>query len=176
MTRYLKIVFLISSLWTPYVILLASLLLIEMLVSAGDTSPIPDHLLPRIRGSNPKTMKSISGNCTTENVNTANLSNPPPPPGTGPYVSGLGGGCRIPGSACIVCNLMSNYTIKQMQFGNVAVDPNNPQLQDCGSDNGGQLGLCTVLPNGAFECVATGVWDCYTTAIDYNAQGVPPAQ
>ncbi len=115
---------------------------------------IPDHLLERVRGTNPMTIQQSEGSCTGINVNTAN-SPPAPNP---PYVDG-NGGCAISGQPCIVCLLGVNSFVPAQGNGAIKVKMALGTLCNNPGSGSGQLGSCQLV-GGSLMCNTTGTYDC----------------
>lgn len=127
------------------------------------SAKIPDHLLDRVRGSNPAWARLNAGTCNSLNVAAANWPFPPTPP----YVDNFSCGAIL-NQPCITCLLGTagwNYNLIANNGTAAAAIPKPYGIVYCNPSPSGTLGKCV-----GGTCYATGVWNCSTNATYYGLQ------
>ena len=129
------------------------------------STAVPDHLLGRIRGTMPGVGKKSEGGCTTINVNTLNLFDPPGGPPSAVSYADCGGHA---GTMCISCTLgpgSISYTTTPGGNPNVQTQAT---IVDC--NIAATQGTCAVDTKGNPFCENPAGYDCATYGTNYPPQ------
>ncbi|MGC8638511.1 MAG: hypothetical protein ACP5XB_01390 [Isosphaeraceae bacterium] len=161
----------LGNLLSPLVV--ASLIALAAAVILADQpslATIPDPVLSGIRGSNPECCKQADPNCTNLNVQALDANDPPgAPPTAVAYFNCLWGLNKT--TICISCNdTVRNYFPQMMTMNQKPANPSIYIPHDCGSNNGGMVGKCTLNAAGQPICASQKAYTCNVNAGDLPYQ------
>ncbi len=145
---------------------LGSLLLAASTSLQPAPAAIPEHLLNRVRGSNPSYYQQVINTCTNLVVSLANDEIPPPVP---PYVAY--DACTALGQPCILCLIgagSTDYALEDNDGSHPNIWPKPIHITDCNPQpqDWGLVATCdaTLKCNGGVD------FDCNTSAESYGSQ------